>query len=136
MCLRLFDVFLIGPITIKFSEYIKNPCLKLFVWVSGVLTILYNFVNFLRFTFGVEPSYLPESWTKLFYDPKHGKTQLGRKINLWCMYPLFAIALLNTQHFPSKEKWIRDMFVFFLVGGYLYNLKNYLKIQKHNLLNL
>ena len=127
--IRLADIFIIGPITILMSQYIKNDYLKMFVLVSGILTILYNLINFLRFTFYIEPSYLPFSLQSWFH-PIHGKTQTQREINLYLMYPLFILSLFNLEKIPKHKQWIKTLFVLFLFGGVIYNLKYYLEIQQ------
>ena len=45
---RLYDVFISGPTQIGVSFYMKEPFLRCFMLLTGVLNILYNGHNYLR----------------------------------------------------------------------------------------
>jgi len=128
--LRLGDVFIIGPITMMFSKYIKLDWLKSLVWLAGLLTVVYNLINFLKFTVGIPHNKMvPNPIRDLLYHPKHGKTQLQRLINLIIMYPLFWYSLSHLKSIPPSKMYIKWLFQFFLYIGFVYNLNNYIAIQ-------
>lgn len=135
---RLADVFLIGPITILFSFFVKEWWLSLFILLAGVLTTVYNGLNWANLNLEFVPviKWIPKGWKKNFIHPIRGKTQLVRLINLLVMYPLFAYAYWKVRKdlpgsTPFIQKVIIDIFGFFVFAGFLYNLKNFVKIQSN-----
>ena len=46
---RLFDVFILGPLMVRAGWHIRNRPLGTFIAVSGVLTIIYNLKNYLEY---------------------------------------------------------------------------------------
>jgi len=128
---RLADVFLIGPITVLFSFFVKEEWLSLFILFSGILTIVYNGINWANINTNSQLKWIPESWRKNFIHPIRGKTQLVRLLNLLIMYPLFIYAFwIVTKRMTGKtcitQKIVVVLFGIFAILGFLYNLKNFL----------
>jgi len=128
---RLVDVFLIGPITVLFSFFVKEEWLSLFILFSGILTIVYNGINWANINTNSQLKWIPESWRKKFIHPIRGKTQLVRLLNLLIMYPLFIYAFwIVTKRMTGKpcitQKIVVVLFGIFAILGFLYNLKNFL----------
>lgn len=105
---RLYDVFISGPTQIAISFYVKEPFLKCFMLLTGVLNILYNGHNFLRLK-------KPIPLFKPYIDVKYGKTQIHRLFNLLIMYPLFKEA---SKYLPPK---IKLFFIFQIIIGVIFN---------------
>jgi hypothetical protein len=119
---RLYDVFISGPIYIYFSLYIKNQLLKIFVFLTGFLTIIFNLHNFLFIDKGtLKKSIIP--WT----DPKEGKYQIHRIYNLFIMYPL----LFYANYITKKPKWLTIILYLMIFIGFLFNLYWFIKISSH-----
>lgn len=51
---RLIDVFILGPLMVKASRHLSGPERQLLL-VSGVLTIVFNGLNWLRIQRGETP---------------------------------------------------------------------------------
>jgi hypothetical protein len=151
---RLLDILLIGPVNILFSlTVLHEKWLFYLVFLTGVLTIFYNYINFNRFYKKRNPRVLvkdsgtrrrPSSservlqilppWIQnLFWDPVNGKTQLLRVVNLLVMYPLLTYALLICDPQSEPFVWIVWLMGAFVVTGFFYNLYYYfylLRIDK------
>jgi hypothetical protein len=130
--IRLFDVFISGPLQIIVSSYItRSPLLRYFMLLTGIISIIYNGHNFLFFE-----SILKEPLPILnnFVHLNHGKYQLQRLYNLIIMYPVFIYVLLNIG-MPYE---VRILLLIDIVIGFLYNLfyynryKNSLDLEPRN----
>ena len=79
---RLFDDFLLGPLDIVISKYIKNKYLKYFMIYTGVTNILFNGYNYLYLEKKIFKK--QDNWfLNLIIDDEHGKTQIHRLYNLF-----------------------------------------------------
>jgi hypothetical protein len=132
---RLADVFLIGPITILFSFFVKEKWLSIFILLTGILTIVYNGLNWANLNLKSAPGIkiIPKGVRNAFMAT-NGKTQLVRLINLIIMYPLFIYAFFQVKKdlksdTPTSQKVVVFLFGFFAFTGFIYNLKNYLKMK-------
>lgn len=123
---RLLDIFAIGPVNILFALTVShNPLLFIPVFLTGVLTIWYNYINFNRFYKLKDPKtyQLLPSWIQhLFWDPVHGKTQLLRGINLLVMYPLLTYAFMQSTPDGNFFNCIVWLMALFIATGFFYNL--------------
>jgi len=139
---RLMDIFVIGPTNILFAmTVLHNPILFVPVFLTGVLTIWYNYVNFNRFYKHKDPktfALLPQWIQTLFWDPVNGKTQLLRIVNLLIMYPLLTFALTQSQS-QSQPFGNTNLFVYitwlmalFVGTGFFYNLYYFITISMHS----
>jgi hypothetical protein len=118
--IRLFDVFVSGPLQIIISTYITRSSLSLsllryFMLITGILNIIYNGHNFLLFDSILKQ---PLPILNKFIHLKHGKFQLHRLYNLIIMYPIFIYVLLNIG-MPFE---LRILLLINIVIGFLYNL--------------
>ena len=116
--IRLFDVFVSGPLQIIISTYITRSSLSLlryFMLITGILNIIYNGHNFLLFDSILKQ---PLPILNKFIHLKHGKFQLHRLYNLIIMYPIFIYVLLNIG-MPFE---LRILLLINIVSGFLYNL--------------
>jgi hypothetical protein len=120
---RLLDVLVLGPMQIAVSTYVKQPWLKCFMLVTGMLTIIYNLHNFLYFHTDVLKT--PNPIFKGFVDPLNGKIQTHRLYNILIMYPLFLLAYKSTR-LPPLLKWI---LLLDIIIGAIYNSYHYFSIQ-------
>jgi hypothetical protein len=116
--IRLFDVFVSGPLQIIISTYITRPSLSLlryFMLITGILNIIYNGHNFLFFDSVLKQ---PLPILNKFIHLKNGKFQLHRLYNLFIMYPIFIYVLLNIG-MPFE---LQILLLINIVIGFLYNL--------------
>ena len=121
---RLLDVFFTGPIQIAISYYIKNRFLKLFMFITGYLNILYNGNNYLLLDLGViDKSFI--GFMDKYFVSNQGKTQFHRIYNLVIMYPIFFYIWKYENDIP---KVLKDVLIFDIVLGFLYNLHNLIQI--------
>ena len=116
---RLIDVFILGPMQILISTYVRNPFLKVFMFVVGLSSILYNGHNYLYLERGVIPNLIPG------LNTQSGKTQIHRLYNLVVMYPLFLVVLV-TQPLPPI---LKVSLAVNIVVGVMYNYNNYVRIE-------
>jgi len=132
--IRLLDIFVIGPATILFAYNIRHlPWLLCALVVSiGMLTIVYNYINFNRLYRGTDPrpyTVLPTWVQNLFWHPVNGKTQLLRLINLFVMYPI----LFYAWYYSIEEGLYSNVVGLFMISfgvliGFIYNLYYFVKI--------
>jgi len=122
--LRLVDVFILGPLQIYVSKYTNNNLLKYFMFLTGLLNILFNGHNFLLTNDYIKKPY---NIFKLFIS-KNGKHQLHRIYNLFIMYPLFLYILL----FCKLPSYVYNMFLINTIIGILFNLYYYIFINNKN----
>jgi len=116
---RLYDVFLSGPLYIYLSTFISNtkPILKIFVFLTGLATIIYNGHNWLFLnTYWLQMPLFPN-----FVDLKNGKTQPHRIFNLLVMYPV----LVWSNYITKKPTWLTNLIYTIITLGFLFNLYNY-----------
>ena len=110
---RLVDVFYLGPFQIYVGNHIKgNNILKYFMYINGVLTILFNGHNYLYINRGVIKKSFP------FVHDVEGKFQIQRLYNILIMYPLFFYAS-KVSDIPESHK---KLFRLNIIVGFLYNL--------------
>lgn len=118
---RILDVILLGPMQILVGTYIENNIfLKWFMIITGLLNILYNGHNFLYFQY--DTKILPILYN--FVDIDHGKIQLHRLYNILIMYPIFLYIYLTI----SLPLWLKYIFLFDIIIGFIFNLFNFLKL--------
>jgi hypothetical protein len=120
--IRLLDVCLLGPIQILISKYVIHPKLKLFIFLVGILNIIYNGHNYLYLDMGVLNNPLPG--ISLFVHKKHGKYNFHRLFNLCIMYPIF----LYIYKVTVMPKWLSRFFLLQIIIGFIFNLTNFIKI--------
>ena len=113
---RLLDVLVTGPLQVKVSTY-QTGFLKVFMLLTGIMTIVFNGHNFLYFN-GLVKNPLP------FTHPVNGKYQIHRIWNLAVMYPLFVLAYQANIAEPFKF-----LFLMNIVIGFYYNLVNLIQID-------
>ena len=102
---RLWDVFVLGPIYIYISTFIENIVLKLLMIGYGVITIIYNLHNYLL----LDANVIDKPW-KIFNkltDRVEGKKQNHRLYNVMVMYPFFFYIWYNTE----LPKWLTNFFI-------------------------
>lgn len=116
---RLFDVFLTGPVRIYLSYFISNKYLRNYLFIEGILVILYNGYNYLRFQKGFS---LPIPILNNYTDREKGKPQLQRLFNLFIMYYLH-VYIMSTNYFTNKQL---SLFLLITISGFIYNLYNYI----------
>jgi len=121
---RLLDVFLLGPMQIVVSFYVKNRFLHFFMFLTGFLNILYNGNNYLYLDLGL----IDKPFLQLLniFISKYGKTQIHRIYNLLIMYPLFFYIWKYEKNIPKK---IKTFFIFQIILGFMFNLYNLTKIN-------
>lgn len=120
--MRLIDVFVLGPLQIYVSTFIKSGGFKYFMLLTGIINILFNGQNYL-----LTKRYIK---TPLILNPfisKNGKHQLHRIYNLLIMYPIFLYIVLNYNLPP----YLRMLFFFNIFLGFFINLYNYVDIQSN-----
>jgi len=122
---RLLDILFLGPLQILISSYTQNKFLKLFVFITGYMNILYNANNYLYLDLGVvDKSYL--NFLDNYFVSENGKTQYHRIYNLVIMYPVFFYVWKYEKNIP---KTIKDAFIIEITLGFLYNLYNFILIK-------
>ena len=114
---RLSDVVLTGPIQLMVASRVQPGCLQLFMIITGIMTIVYNGYVYLSMK-GKVPT-IPR-----IIDKIEGKTQIHRLFNVFVMYPIFMHVFLTTK-LPLH---IKVAFMFEIIFGTLFNLKNYLAV--------
>ena len=107
--IRLYDVFVSGPIYILFSFYIKSALLRLFVFLTGLMTILFNLHNYLL----IDKQKLKKPIIP-WVDPKEGKYQWHRIYNIIIMYPL----LFYANYITKKPKWLTVIIYLMIIIGF------------------
>lgn len=113
---RLYDVFISGPLYIYFSTFIQNKYLRLFVFLVGLMNIIYNGHNWLLLeNKSIKKSLLP-------FVTEEGKTQTHRLYNLIIMYPLIYYANSITES-PLKR-----IINFMIALGVIINLINFIEL--------
>ena len=119
---RLYDVFLSGPLYIYLSTFIPStkPILKIFVFLTGLATIIYNGHNWLF----LNQHLLQMPLFPNFVDLKNGKTQFHRVFNLLVMYPVLGWS----NYITKKPTWLTNLIYVIIALGFLYNLYNYYTI--------
>lgn len=139
---RILDITILGPLKIVLSYYTSNDTHgRLLSWgmfITGILTIVYNYYNYCIIDNGVIPSNyinLPSSFKRLFFDREHGKTQLLRLINLAIMYPILYLAYLNIKSNVASNTstmitLLLDIYLITLIGGFIFNAYNYIAIDR------
>ena len=120
--IRLYDVFISGPIYIYFSSFIENVFLMAFVLITGVMTILFNLHNYLL----IDQKKLKKSMLP-WVDPEEGKYQWHRLYNLLIMYPI----LFYANYITRKPKWLTVILYLMIIGGFAFNLYWYVKLSRH-----
>jgi len=116
---RLFDVFYTGPSRLYLSSFIKDKYLRKYILIEGILTILYNGYNYLRFQKGIS---LPIPFINDYTDKEKGKPQLHRLYNILVMYPLHLYII-------SKSDFTKFQLLLFLsitITGFIFNTYNYI----------
>ena len=123
---RLWDVFVLGPIYIYISTFIDNIVLKLLMIVYGVTNIIYNLHNYLLLNAKV----IDKPWKIIDWmvDKVEGKTQNHRLYNVIVMYPFFLYIWYNIE----LPKWLTNFFIIDIILGFIYNLDNYIVIRNSN----
>lgn len=120
MSLRLFDVFLTGPLQIYVGAHVNdNLILRVCMVGCGVMTILYNLHNAMY----IDTRLLRSNYFGSFTNPRNGKTQLHRMYNLIVMYPIFYYVY---KTYPTK---VSVLFLLEIVVGFLFNLYNFIKLS-------
>ena len=119
---RLYDVFISGPIYIYFSLYIENYILFIYIFLTGLGTIVFNLHNYLLIDKKkINKSYIP--WV----DHKRGKYQIHRLYNLGIMYPILFYANYITI---KKPKWLTIVLYIMIFVGFFFNLYWFITISK------
>ena len=119
---RLLDVFLFGPTQILISNYVKNKILKYFIFITGVLNIIYNAHNYLYLDLGIIKKPVP--FLSFCVNNSYGKTQMQRLFNIFIMYPVF-MHIYSTTILPI---WLSSIFLVEILAGFVYNLQNFINI--------
>lgn len=115
--LRLYDVFISGPLYLILAQYVENIYLKTFVYLVGLSAIIFNGWNFFHFQNGKFDNNLG--------DVNLGKTQLHRIFNLVFMYPLLFYTISITS---SKIPRCLSIIMYLIVlGGFAVNLYYFVK---------
>lgn len=119
--IRLYDVFISGPLYIVLSLYTlrHNTLLGLFVLLTGIMTIVFNLHNWLLIDKQKINKILP--WT----DPKQGKYQFHRLFNLLIMYPLLFYSNMITKEKPC---WLTVVLYLMIIIGFIFNLYWFVRI--------
>lgn len=117
--IRFIDIFLTGPLQILVGTYVENIYLKIFMLLTGSLTIIYNYHNLLLFNNIIDKPLPPFD----IFVTQYGKTQTHRLYNLLFMYPIFYYVYQNTK-LPSE---ISYLFLINIILGFLYNSFYYTK---------
>ena len=120
---RIIDIFLTGPLQINISLYIKQFLLKLFLISTGIMTIIYNFHNYLY----LDIKKLSKPWPILrYFVTNNGKSQYHRLYNVFIMYPIFFYALISNKNIPTI---LQILFFIEIIIGVIFNLFNYIKLS-------
>ena len=120
LSVRLLDVFVSGPIRILVSRYIKNENMKRYLFLEGLLVILFNAYNYLYF----EKNYKYNiKFLNNYSDKIKGKPQIHRLLLLTIMYPNH-INIIMKEKIPKN---LRTIFIINLILGFSYNLYNFVK---------
>lgn len=118
--LRLYDVFFSGILFIYISTIIENILLKIFMMITGIMTIAYNLNNLMYLDYKkINKSYFGRLTTQ------QGKTQIHRLYNIIIMYPIFVYVYMQI---PEEYSIIRTLFMIDIVGGIIYNGYYYLTL--------
>ena len=119
---RLLDVFVLGPLQLLISTYVKNKALKYFIFIIGICNIIYNGHNYIYLDLGLMKQ--PLSILEFSVNKIHGKTQVQRLFNVLIMYPIFMYIYQTT----IMPKWVSSAFLLQIILGFIYNLKNFINI--------
>jgi hypothetical protein len=133
---RILDVIVLGSMKMVLSNYTKSELLGWVMLISGICTSLYNLCNWIIIDHGGAVIGIPGWFRKLFFHPVHGKSQLLRLVNLFVMYPLLYIGYKQIEKNPRKPKAIAELnklFFWTLIGGFIFNGYNYIKIAQTGL---
>ena len=120
MNVRLLDVLIFGPSQMLISHYVINNVLKYFIFLTGVLSILFNGHNYLYLNMRVLKKPI-----LFFVNKKNGKTQIHRLFNLFVTYPVFWYIYKVT----IMPKWLSGILLVNIIGGFIFNLNNFIKIN-------
>lgn len=121
--IRLLDVFLVGPLEIYTSCFIKNKLLRLYLLLNGILVILFNGYNYLHFE--KKFSVINIKVLDKYSDPITGKPQCHRFILLSLLYPIHLyIILTEYKNIPMP---LLTIFTAHLVISFTYNYYNFVK---------
>jgi len=116
---RLLDIFILGPSQILIGIHIiDNTFLRLFMIITGIMSIIYNGHNYLHYNYKYNKIF------SMFVSNKYqGKTQIHRLYNILVMYPIFAYIYMT----KSLPKYLEYILLMDIVLGILYNMINFIQ---------
>ena len=117
--MRLFDVFILGPLQIYISTFIKSGGFKYFMLLTGIFNILFNGQNYLLIK-----RYIKNPLILKPFINKNGKHQLHRIYNLLIMYPIFLYIVMHCNLPP----YLRMLFFLNIVLGFFLNFYNFIDL--------
>ena len=117
--MRLIDVFVLGPLQIYISTFIKSGGLKYFMLLTGITNILFNGQNYL-----LTKRYIKKPLILKPFISKNGKHQVHRIYNLLIMYPIFLYIVMHCNLPP----YLRMLFFLNIVLGFFLNFYNFIDL--------
>ena len=96
------------------KKYLKN-----YMLIEGLLTILYNGYNYLRFNKNIS---IPVKFINDYTDKEKGKSQLHRLYNILVMYPLHLYIVYKSDFTVFQLLLLLSI----TITGFIYNTYNYI----------